>query len=442
MADAANPPLGCRCWREAKLPYNRPCWTNPTTRRRHRLLTRCWADRADRRARRVDRLLPAPRRPSSRPIREKAAGRFSARRISARPTAWSTWWLHATRCARRLARLLPPADQVAGRSRPSQKPAPTGPSIRPRSFSAPEGGGRPHRTRETRPPPDRSPSLDELIARLSAPPSQKPIDLGLDRMHALLARLDHSRTQTAAGDPYRRHQWQGFDHRLLARRSWRPQDCAASTSIPSPHSGADSTNAIASAATVAARWVGDDETGAPLFEHLRAGQLKANRSRFFEAEDPRRPFLVVSRSIRPMPCCWKSGLGGRLDATNVIDAPARDRHFAPVQHGITRNFLGNSLSAIAGEKAAIIKAQRAGGLRPRQAPEAMAVIEAEAKRMRAPLAWRQAQQWHVKRRARPVGLSGRSRPDGPWRRQNCSGRPSVSTMPGLCRSAWAPWRRD
>ena len=36
-------------------------------------------------------------------------------------------------------------------------------------------------------------------------------------MHRLLERLDHPEAQAAAGDPCRRHQRQGFDHRLSAR---------------------------------------------------------------------------------------------------------------------------------------------------------------------------------------------------------------------------------
>jgi dihydrofolate synthase/folylpolyglutamate synthase len=56
-------------------------------------------------------------------------------------------------------------------------------------------------------------------------------------------------------------------------------------------------------------------------------------------------------------------------------------------------FLGNSLTAIAGEKAAIIK-RNAQVICAEQAPEAMAVIEAQAKRMRAPL-HAAGQHWHV-----------------------------------------------
>jgi dihydrofolate synthase/folylpolyglutamate synthase len=56
-------------------------------------------------------------------------------------------------------------------------------------------------------------------------------------------------------------------------------------------------------------------------------------------------------------------------------------------------FLGNSLTSIAGEKAAIIK-RNAPVICAEQSAEAMAVIEAQANRMRAPL-HAAGQQWHV-----------------------------------------------
>src|SRR4029077_12587652 len=69
------------------------------------------------------------------------------------------------------------------------------------------------------------------------------------------------------------------------------------------------------------------------------------------------------------------GLGGRLDATNVIDAPLATV-IAPVSMDHTE-FLGDTLSLIAGEKAAIIKRNRPV-ICAEQAPEAMAVIETQA----------------------------------------------------------------
>ena len=56
------------------------------------------------------------------------------------------------------------------------------------------------------------PSLARLLAL-----HPKRIDLSLDRIERLLAALGHPRAAAAAGDPCRRHQRQGFDHRLHAR---------------------------------------------------------------------------------------------------------------------------------------------------------------------------------------------------------------------------------
>ncbi len=77
------------------------------------------------------------------------------------------------------------------------------------------------------------------------------------------------------------------------------------------------------------------------------------------------------------------GLGGVLDATNIIEAPAVSV-IAPVDLD-HREFLGDSLEAIAGEKAGIIK-RGAPVVVARQRPEADAVIVARAAAVGAPLA--------------------------------------------------------
>src|SRR6185437_6958133 len=85
------------------------------------------------------------------------------------------------------------------------------------------------------------------------------------------------------------------------------------------------------------------------------------------------------------------GLGGRLDATNVIDTPLASV-IAPASMDHTE-FLGARLSQVAGAKAAIIK-RKVPVICAEQAPEAMAVIEAQARRQHAPL-HAAGQQWHV-----------------------------------------------
>jgi dihydrofolate synthase / folylpolyglutamate synthase len=90
-------------------------------------------------------------------------------------------------------------------------------------------------------------------------------------------------------------------------------------------------------------------------------------------------------------CLLEVGLGGRLDATNVIDRP-RLTAITPValDH---QQYLGETLAAIAGEKAGILKAGVPCVVGP-QEPEALAAIEARADRLSAPLAVA-GQDWQV-----------------------------------------------
>jgi len=76
------------------------------------------------------------------------------------------------------------------------------------------------------------------------------------------------------------------------------------------------------------------------------------------------------------------GLGGRLDATNVIDRPLLSL-IAPVDLDHAE-FLGTFLPGIAAEKAGILKAG-ARGIVARQAEEAMTAIEAAAQGVLTPL---------------------------------------------------------
>ncbi|MEL7091238.1 MAG: folylpolyglutamate synthase/dihydrofolate synthase family protein, partial [Pseudomonadota bacterium] len=85
------------------------------------------------------------------------------------------------------------------------------------------------------------------------------------------------------------------------------------------------------------------------------------------------------------------GLGGRLDATNVIGRPVLTV-ITPVSMD-HEAFLGDTLAAIAGEKAGIIKRGVPCVVGP-QGDEGMDVIEARAARLGAPLL-AYGQQWHA-----------------------------------------------
>lgn len=85
------------------------------------------------------------------------------------------------------------------------------------------------------------------------------------------------------------------------------------------------------------------------------------------------------------------GLGGRLDATNVVAAPALTV-ITPVSID-HEQFLGDTLAKIAGEKAGIIKRGVPCIVGP-QADDGLDVIEARAAALGAPLI-AQGQHWHV-----------------------------------------------
>ncbi len=85
------------------------------------------------------------------------------------------------------------------------------------------------------------------------------------------------------------------------------------------------------------------------------------------------------------------GLGGRLDATNVIDAP-KLTVITPISKD-HEQFLGDTVAKIAAEKAGIIKRGVPVIVGP-QPDEAMDVIEATAARLGAPLI-AYGQHWHV-----------------------------------------------
>jgi dihydrofolate synthase/folylpolyglutamate synthase len=101
-------------------------------------------------------------------------------------------------------------------------------------------------------------------------------------------------------------------------------------------------------------------------------------------------FLAFSRT----PADWtllEVGLGGRLDATNVVDHPQLTI-ITPVSMD-HEAFLGDTIAKIAGEKAGIIKRGVPCIVGP-QHPEGLAVIEARAAALDAPL-WVFGQHWQV-----------------------------------------------
>jgi dihydrofolate synthase/folylpolyglutamate synthase len=228
-----------------------------------------------------------------------------------------------------------------------------------------------------------SPSLGELIARLSAL-HPKRIDLSLDRMQLLLERLDHPERKLppvihVAGTngkgstiAYLRAILEAANLRVHVYTSpclVRINECF--------RLGRAGGGAL----------VGDDELRGAL-EHCEQANAGAPIT-IFEMETAA-AFCLFAQHPADV-ALLEVGLGGRLDGTNVIDAPLA-AVIAPVSMDHTE-FLGQTLTAIAGEKAAIIK-RGVPVICAEQAAEAMAVIEREARRLRAPL-HAAGQHWHV-----------------------------------------------
>jgi dihydrofolate synthase/folylpolyglutamate synthase len=113
----------------------------------------------------------------------------------------------------------------------------------------------------------------------------------------------------------------------------------------------------------------------------------------------------------------ETGLGGRLDATNVIAKPKLTA-ITPISIDHT-SFLGETLAAIAAEKAGILK-KGVPCIVSQQADEVMAVIEQRAHELKAPLITA-GQQWDVyEQHGRLVFQDGRELLDLPLPRLNGS----------------------
>jgi dihydrofolate synthase/folylpolyglutamate synthase len=227
------------------------------------------------------------------------------------------------------------------------------------------------------------PPLGELIARLS---TLHPlhIDLSLERMQRLLERLDHPERKLppvihVAGT-------NGKGSTIAYLRAILEAAGLRVHTYTSP-SLVRINECFRLGRAGGGALVGDDELRAALehCEHANAGAPIT----IFEIETAAAFCLFAQHAADVV--LLEVGLGGRLDATNVIEAPLATV-IAPVSTDHTE-FLGDTLTAIAGEKAAIIK-RNLPVICAEQAPEAMAVIEQQAKRMHAPL-YAAGQQWHV-----------------------------------------------
>ncbi len=224
-----------------------------------------------------------------------------------------------------------------------------------------------------------APPLGELIARLSALHPER-IELGLERMQRLLERLDHP------------------------ERKLPPVVHVAGTN------GKGSTIAYLRAILEAAGLRVHVYTSPSLVrinERFRLGGIRVGDDELYAAlEDCERanagaPITIFEIETAAAFCLFAQhpadvlllevGLGGRLDATNMIDAPLATV-IAPISMDHTE-FLGDTLAAIAREKAGVIK-RNVPVICAEQPAEAIAVIEQDAKKMRAPF-HAAGEGWHV-----------------------------------------------
>ena len=154
-------------------------------------------------------------------------------------------------------------------------------------------------------------------------------------------------------------------------------------------------------------------TGGPIAEPDLAALLEACEAAngaapitFFEITTAA-AFLAFAREPADI-LLLETGLGGRLDATNVIARP-RLTAITPISIDHVQ-FLGETLEEIAFEKAGILKPGVAAVIGP-QAPEAMAVIERRADELGAPL-HRHGMEWQVRPEAGGLVFESRGKARG------------------------------
>jgi dihydrofolate synthase/folylpolyglutamate synthase len=213
-------------------------------------------------------------------------------------------------------------------------------------------------------------SIDDIVARLQAL-HPKLIDLTLDRMTRILAQLDHPERKLppvihVAGT-------NGKGSVIAFMRAMLEADGKRVHVYTSPH-----LVRFNERFRIAGQLVSDEELGAVLAEceRVNAGAPLT----LFEITTAA-GLLLFSRHPADV-LLLEVGLGGRLDATNVVDRPA-----ASVITPISRDhaeYLGENIDQIAVEKAGIIKegVPVVVGVQHR---DALSVIERRAARLNAPI---------------------------------------------------------
>ncbi|HEY8337304.1 MAG TPA: folylpolyglutamate synthase/dihydrofolate synthase family protein [Tardiphaga sp.] len=222
-------------------------------------------------------------------------------------------------------------------------------------------------------------ALGDLLARLSAL-HPRSIDLDLDRMQRLLGQLDHPEQRLP--DVIHVAGTNGKGSTIAFLRAILEAAGLRVHVFTSPH-----LVRINESIRLAGALVSDDELLATLqhCERINAGAPIT----LFEIETAAALLLFAQHPADVV--LLEVGLGGRLDATNVVETPAACV-IAPIGIDHTE-FLGDTLMKVAAEKAGIIK-RGVPVITAEQLPEATAIIERQARRMHAPL-HSAGQEWHV-----------------------------------------------
>ncbi len=222
---------------------------------------------------------------------------------------------------------------------------------------------------------------DAILARMLAL-HPKLIDLTLDRVHRLLAALDHPERRLPPVIHLAGTNGKGSTQAMI--RAGLEATGARVHAYTSPHLAWFHERIRLAGALI------DEDRLAAILDRC----LEAN------GDEPITYFEITTvaafLAFAETPADWlllETGLGGRLDPTNVIDRP-RLTVITPISIDHTQ-FLGETLAEIAGEKAGILK-PGVPCVVARQPDAAMEVIEARAARIGAPLI-AHGQHWHVSR---------------------------------------------
>ena len=209
----------------------------------------------------------------------------------------------------------------------------------------------------------------------------KIIDLSFDRVHRLLAIMDHPERRLPPVIHLAGTNGKGSTQAMM--RAGLEATGARVHAYTSPHLAR-----FHERIRLAGRLIGEEALSALLDRCLAANGGEVIT--YFEITT-----VAALVAFSETPADWlllETGLGGRMDATNVVDRPALTV-ITPISIDHTQ-FLGETIAEIAGEKAGILKRGVPCVVGP-QPEAALEVIEARAARLGAPLI-AHGQHWHVR----------------------------------------------